>query len=567
MKRWILRCSVVVPALVLLTASLFATGQQEPAGADGIKTITVATYHAASDSMDFSETAVGQKILDEIGIKVEVIGKPAETDQAVLTDMAAGNLPDLSVFWVAEGDPVFQTMIKGATEGQLSPLEDAIREHSPVLSYVLDREDLGEEIADYFYRPEFDGETYILPTHYGLYSSWISGQGLFIRGDVADQLGIPTPDYSIETTDDLIALLTRIKDAGVTDINGNPAYPMGSFTWNGVLFGDITKPFDFGGTDFVGLQNGRVEAFINTDYAWENILFVRTLIERGLLDPEMFTDSYQRMTEKIAQGRYAIWPIFASFAVTPATAYIQSLLEAAPQMAYRPLGNMFNHMGNRDSYHYNHVSGGLGWAVSATADVEAAIRLVDWVNTWDGRASLRYGIEGEHWFENADGYPEMLPDAYAAIRENPQAFAEEVGAVVNGSALYLLSEATGLDDPNYDVTSTGVDDDRYYHNSPDNLNAIVAGRNATMPNQNITAKVPFSSIFPEYADWDQFKPAWDQWKDIMFQCYLVDSESEAMSILENYRNTLDGNGYDDFIAFLQDAYDRDPEAFADYINW
>jgi hypothetical protein len=161
----------------------------------------------------------------------------------------------------------------------------------------------------------------------------------------------------------------------------------------------------------------------------------------------------------------------------------------------------------------------------------------------------------------------MFPEAYAAIQADPQAFASEVGAVLNGSALYLLSEATGLDYEPFDVTTTGQDDDRHYQNSPDRLNAIIAAREAVMPSDTVTTQMPLNTLFPAYPDWARFKPAWDQRGDIMFQCYLVDSEREARAILENYRATLNNTGYADFIAYLQDAYDSDPDAYAPYITW
>ena len=144
-----LRSFAMVLTLLVLTTALIAEGTKESGSEMEIKTITVARYEGAGLD-NFSETAVGQLILDEIGIKVEELSK-VEAAQAIITDMAAGNLPDLSVFWAGEADPVFQTMIKGATEGQLAPLEDAIRKYSPVLTEVLDR-DLGQqEMIDHFF--------------------------------------------------------------------------------------------------------------------------------------------------------------------------------------------------------------------------------------------------------------------------------------------------------------------------------------------------------------------------------------------------------------------------------
>ena len=564
MKHW-LRMLAALLALFVLTGTVFAGGRTETAAA-GPVTVTVATYHAGNDNLDFAQTLVGQQILSEVGINVQVVGKPTDVAQAIITDMAAGTLPDVMSFWVADENAVFKTIIQGATQGQLAPLEAAIRRLSPTLTGALDYPERADEMRRHFLRPEFNGQWYVLPTHHSYYSSWVSGYGLFIRGDVADQLRITTPDYSIETPEQLLALLRRIRDAGIKDVNGNPAYPIGSFQWDGNLFGSITKAFDFGGAAFMGVRNGRVEPFITTDYAWQNVRFVRQLISEGLLDPEMFTDSSQRLQEKISQGRYAVWPIFASFAVTDATAYVRSLLSVAPQMAYRPLGNMLNHQGNRDSYHILQFSSGLGWAVSARANLDSAITLMDWINTREGRASLRFGVEGQHWQWNANGFPQMLPDAYAFATSDPTRFAQEVGGVTGGTALYLLSEATGLDSA-YDVTGSGTDDVRFYQNDPTTLDKIIAARNATMPSQQFVNSPRLDSIFPSYSDWERFRPVWIQMKEVMLRAYLVGAEAEARRIIEDYRASLTNNGLANFLAHVQSVYDSNPAAYTTYATW
>ena len=560
--------AAVAVMLTMVPALVWARGTTEPA-AEPVTTVTVATYHAASDSQDFSQTAVGQQILDEIGIRVEVVGKPSETEQAVIADLAAGLLPDISLFWVTPENPVFEIMLKAGAEGQLAPLQDAIAEHSPVLQTVLSPDyPAADEVAEHLFRPQFGDDIYIMPAHHSIHQGWISGHGLYIRGDIADQLGIPTPDYSIETTDDFHALLTRIRDEGFVDVNQRAIYPLGGFSWAGPVFGTVGRPFDFGGQAFMGLENGQVVPWVMTDYAWENIRFVRRLIADGLIDPEMFTDSYERMAEKIAQGRFAVWPVFASFAVpTSSQFYIEALVDRAPQMAYRPLGHMLNHMGNRDTYHFRHIRTALGWAVSANADVDAAIRLMDWINAREGRASLRLGVQNEHWFWNDEGYAEMYPEAYEEFMENPDAFRRTHGATTGGSALFLLSKATGFDNRQFDTKGEVALGDQFYWNNPEHVDQIREYRDAVMPNPTSVSQEPLSGIFATYPDWSQFRTVWNERTDVIYRAYLVDSESEARRVLDSYRQTLRRQGLDDFVAFVQSVYDENPDAYSGYIIW
>ena len=561
--KTITKVGVSLLVLIAMSIPVFAGSQPETTAEEPVS-VTLGTYHTGSDSLVYDETAVGKVILEELNVKVEVIGKPSETYQALLSDLAADTLPDAMVFW-ARGDE-FDTMVKAATEGMLAPLSDAIDAHGPLISYGFNQQKLAAEINELFLRPEFNGEIYIVPTHYSIEQPWVSGFGLYIRGDVADKLGIPTPDRSLKTTDDLYQLLKRIKDADIRDINGNPGYPIGSFNWGGIVYEVIGRQYTFGGQSMIGAENGRVKTFLELDNAWNFIVFMRKLVKEGLIDPEMFTDAFGRMTEKIAQGRFAIWPIFADIAVIPATNYIKALLSAAPEMAYRPLGNTDTYRGNNEAIITDNVSRGLSFAVSSNADVNATIKLINWLNTRDGRASVLYGKKDEQWFWNDEGFAEMYPEFYNQAKADRKTFAETYGANAPGSVLRLLSEVTGIDDPKYDVTGSGSDDIIFYQNAPDVLDAINAARAAVYDSIEVVRIKNLAELLTTYPDRDQFEPAWNQRNDILFQCILVDTEDEARDILERYRDTLKKNGYDDFIAYMQKEYDANPGKYADYLN-
>ena len=561
------KVGIAILALLFFGVTAFGAPAKEAATGDAPVTVTVGTYHAGTDSIDtYYDTAVGKVIQDEINVKVQVVGKPAETYQALLTDLASDALPDVMVFW-ATGE-VFDAMVKAANEGMLAPLSKAIEEHGPLISYGLKRQKLAAELGELYLRPEFEGEIYIGPCHYSIEQPWVSGYGLYIRGDVADKLNIATPDRSIKTAEDLYDVLSRIKDADIKDINGNPAYPIGSFTWGGIVYGAMGRQFSFGGPSMIGAENGKVQTFIERNSVWDFIVFMRKLVKEGLVDPEMFTDSYQRMTEKIAQGRFAVWPMFATFAVTPTTAYIKTLLSAAPEMAYRPLGNTDTYRGNNEAIITDNVSRGLSFAISRKADVNAAVRLINWLNTRDGRASVLYGKKDEQWFWNESGYGEMFPDFYTQSKTDSKTYAETYGAqgVLGGSVLKLLSEVTGLDDPKYDVTGSGSDDVLYYQNAPEELDAMNEARAAVYGDIKVVRKKNLADLIKTYPNRDQFEPVWNQRNDILFQCILVDTEQEAEQILERYRNTMKKNGYDDFIAYAQKEYDANPGAYADYLT-
>ena len=278
--------------LLLSLAPAFGSGGSEaPATkAQPVTTLKVTSYHAANDSFEaFYDTPVGKLIERETNVRVQIVGKPSDTYQALLADLASDSLPDISVFW-AQGN-VYDAMVKAATEGMLAPLSKAIAQHGPIIDYAMKRQVVAAEMKELYFRPEFKGETYLVPTHYSVQQPWLGGYGLYIRGDVADQLGIKSPDRTIRTPDDLYSLLMKIKNAGAKDINGKPAYPMGSFTWGGIVYDVMGRPYAFGGPSLIGADKGKVKSFIESDeWSWNYIKWMRKLVKDGLVDPEMFTD-------------------------------------------------------------------------------------------------------------------------------------------------------------------------------------------------------------------------------------------------------------------------------------
>ena len=151
--KQMLRILVTLLVFTLSISPVFGGSTQEATVEGGAPvTVTVGTYHAGTDSMPtYFETAVGKQILDEINVKVQVIGKPAEGYQALMSDLAANSLPDVMVFW-ASGD-VFNTMVKAANEGMLAPMSGAIESHGPIISYGLNRDQIKSEIDELYRRP------------------------------------------------------------------------------------------------------------------------------------------------------------------------------------------------------------------------------------------------------------------------------------------------------------------------------------------------------------------------------------------------------------------------------
>ena len=122
--------------------------------------------------------------------------------------------------------------------------------------------------------------------------------GMYIQKAIADDLGIDTT--AINTQEDFYDLLVKIKEGGYTDDNGNAVYPLGPKYWGGSVdaLKYIATGYDWGVSDDYNLdENGDVKHIAETDHVYDEINFVRKLLDEDLMNPEFFTMDSTRAEE------------------------------------------------------------------------------------------------------------------------------------------------------------------------------------------------------------------------------------------------------------------------------
>ena len=225
-----------------------------------------------------------------------------------------------------------------------------------------------------------------------------------------DKLGLKIPTTLKEFEDVLYAL----KAAG--DLNGNGkddeiilssqgvrglhtilgnAYGMENYYWWNAFQAD---------------ENGKVWHEETSDNMRALLAFENKLFEDGILDREIASMNANKLTEKIASDRVAVFIYYsaASFSYGELTTLGQKDPYAEIYTLGGPLASEWN--GNKGFFVKNVSASGQPTGVNAESEhVELAIRWLDFLFASEAAVMRRtLGIEGEHYKLNADGSVEYI---------------------------------------------------------------------------------------------------------------------------------------------------------------
>lgn len=560
-----------ISMMALLVAASATSCQQDAASEDGTSSeassteetvkLTFKSYHAPSDgSENFVDTPVGQVIKDKFNIELSFFAMTADNiEQAIITDIASGDIADIVGCFASPVDPTQRSLFdKAARENVFADLSGEVANY-PIINEAIQKDNLPLYTQDVIYNPSFGDSIYFLPANQSVESPWLSGWGFYIRGDIAKEIGLSTPAPEVKTPDEFFDLLMKIKEGHFTDINGKEIYPLGNIDHWPHILAAMGRPFDFGGAAKIGVVDGKVTHFMQTEYAWEQIQWYRKLLDNGLLDPESLTHSYDIGSEKMAQGRYAVTAMYGSMA-TSANTLFAPLLETDPNMAYEPLGNMQNHRGEDKLTVNKGAEAHQILAFSKDCNLEKALELVEWASSKEGKATGTFGKENEQWFWNDEGFAEMYPEVYEEYRTDTE-WNKKMGT----GAIYLLSGVAGVDNPEQNAFG-GNGRSYLLQNDPAAVQEETDNVNGIMPEVNVVNKLTLDLLLPNYPERDRIEPVLNQMTDTLLQCYLANSDDEARNIYEGYVDTLEKNGLNEYMDYLQKAYDENPDKYADYVS-
>ncbi|GAB4581092.1 MAG: hypothetical protein Fur0022_38390 [Anaerolineales bacterium] len=352
-------------------------------------------------------------IRNELGINLTyVILPPGEDGEAKLNAAAAANdLPDFFQVVSSSGD-VRGALFRLVELGLVAPVQDLM----PLMP---------ERVATHYNDPlalslvTFDGNQYGLPEPPPIPRR----EGLVIRQDWLDALGLSMPTNTQELYDVAVAFTTQDPDGNGQD----DTYGLGGFL-NGQGLG-TRFDFIFGAFGVPGVWNFTDPANfglnVRSDQYDDALAYFKSFVDAGVIDPDWPTLSRDDFRARWKQGLFGImWEDFA--ALTNKSNY-EPFDTNFPDGEWVPVPAPIGP--NGDAYYGVFTGRGNIFAVSQSAadegKGEAIARLLEWMAT-DGYYLLGFGEEGVNYIidDNGNISTEGLDPAQAYTAAERQPFTQ-----------------------------------------------------------------------------------------------------------------------------------------------
>ncbi len=386
------RISMIL-VLAMLVSALAGCGKQETKEKEPT-VITVGSTRVWQDTpVMWYETEVWKAIQEKANVKIEYIQYDKELFNLMLT---SGDVPDLMYSEISDK---IDDVVKSGLALDMTPY---LEEYAPNMlsGDYAQRNDLvslfkgGEEKALYFIAPRIGVEN--------LNGGVDSSRGYNIRWDYYEEMGAP----EIKNDDDYIALLEKMQALHPTNEKGEKVYAVGNYdnpglsNWyqraavlknvRGNMF--FLSPSQYMTDNVTGeLFNGYTDT--ERGAFWVDMAFYNKLYNKGLMDPESFTQTNQEYTTKIKAGRYlASMPtrnngLYDEMKkVDPETTAGLIRIPSENAVAF---ANKKNLLGDFPTA-YTFVS-------AKTKNVEAVMRLLNVLHDEDTIRMFYSGMEGVHW--------------------------------------------------------------------------------------------------------------------------------------------------------------------------
>jgi ABC-type glycerol-3-phosphate transport system substrate-binding protein len=429
----------VALALVILAAAFAPAGCNRTAPQPGVqatvepKTISVALW----DLERFGDDAVGQRIQEELGIRLRVLPMDWDTYQEQARLWAAtDSLPDVLATYTVEQDHL--RLFSWADQGLIRPIPQRMIDARPRVRELFEDNEIERVVS------RIRGEHLFIPRPFSLagYYRFDQGRGAYYRRDWLAAVGMERPPRTVVEFRDMVCAFTFSDPDGngVADTWGVSAAtaPTTSFAWWGVVLDGWIE------------EDGRwIPGFLSRRNA-EALAFWGGLYRDGVLDPRFAEDSVDQSIRKFSVGRHGVcfknvdtyWVLRLvqdSFGRTlqsaddaeAALARIDVLppLSTSPDVA--PV--------------WPAITESSGSEISAKVDnptLERILDLFEWLASPEATRLLHYGIEGVDYAEGASGPRWMSPAATAPVtqivRKYPSA---RIRSLLTWDADYWIEDA------------------------------------------------------------------------------------------------------------------------------
>ncbi|MGO4548400.1 extracellular solute-binding protein [Paenibacillus sp. 2TAB23] len=424
--------TTVVLGLVLTgCASNKEANSETGEGASNAPESTTAAYVLGEQPLEFSfyghydwytmppwgEDLATKWIQDNKKVNVVPVSSGGAAKQKLNTMIVSQELPD--VIWMERDADVE----KLRSEGLLVPFDDYLDKYPNLKKWA------GEATLDMLRSP--DGKLYQFPNWYTTQPN--GNAGYLVNKKIYEELGSP----SLETTDDLYAYLTQVKEKYPDVVPLEVGQSASGIDILVSAFGE-NRPYTYNAMKAV--PNGDTLGSIFTDPVYrESIQYASKLYREKLISQDSFTQKLEQVEQKVVTGKIAV---YAASSPTEFGAKGNALLKAAdPSAGYIMVWPV--HKAGLDK---NKIFPGdykqLGWNVSvitkAAKDPEAIFAFLDWFTGPEGQRTIMWGPEGLYWDgADADEAPLFTEKFTTDIEEREALMAATVNFQWNGNTVYV----------------------------------------------------------------------------------------------------------------------------------
>lgn len=491
---------------------------------------------------------VATAIRDKIGVTVEIEGIMMNETEKLNLVFASGDMPDMinAPFWGGDGGET-AVLKKAGAEGRLLALDDLINNYPNIKDAwsvgVVSQAFLENDLEI----PTFEGKHYILPTQtpgeVASITNWT--YGIFARKDIVEAVGMDPA--SIKTSDKLLEFLTKVRDGGFKDVNGNDIIPASTFHtgWDrsGYTVNFRNKKF----TSYVKGADGKYTYNVFTDDWMDEQLFTWKLVNEGILDKECFKHSDTQAEEKTGNGTAAVMSLQYGPIITATKK--SGLYTSNPEMRYVPIGPLTYKDGQPQVQTEYYGRGGTPCLVFPTTNknLEASLAWVDYLNSEEGARLAQYGIEGKT-YNMVDGKPRLLPELIERKRAGDGKIDDELRNlginVYGGSTLLADKRMSWWGEMNAGDADAEDPDMKAYK--------------LLKPVEQIKG-YPIDKLamaFPEYETVKRIMFEGTRLDDTVQMAFFAKTEAEARKILEEYRSYLkkaEGGIVEKYLAFVDEV--------------
>jgi len=511
--------------------------------------ITLTVYSQLANFQGEQTGWFAKVLLDKFNVKLNIV---KDGDGVFATRLESGNLGDIVVFGNDSTD--YQTAVKAGALLDWNK-DNLLDDYGPYIKAHM-------QMALEKNKSISGGHVYGFGHDVGSTATEHSAPfyGPFIRWDLYKQLGYP----KINTLEDFIPLLEKMQQLAPTSDTGKKTYGVSLFKdWDGnmVMFVKATAAL-YGWDEFgFGLYNvntGEYQDALKPGGEYLRMLkFYNTLYQKGLLDPNSMTQTFDDLTQTYKTGG-AFFNIFDF--MSSAIYNTPDHLKAGKAMMPLVASDQKN-----VAYGLNMYGGNRVWTIGAkTQYPELCMAIINWLSTPEGVMTNNYGPKGVTWDYDKEGRPILTQLGEKAMSDGNTELPAPYSGKFSDGVDEINNTTWAIDSKNPDAKNGDTYNYKFWETRQSlPVSSIEQDWRDKMgvPNldqylvKNNQLAISLGTTYSATPMSNELTTTWNQVKQIIvngsWKAIYAKSDAEFDSIVKDMTNQAYAHGYEDCVKYQQ----------------